>query len=57
MAGRQVSVIVDAEQEPSRYSVTWNGTDDAGRTLASGIYFIRYRAGDYTFTRKAVLLR
>jgi hypothetical protein len=57
VAGRQVSVIVDAEQEPSRYSVTWDGTDDTGRTLASGIYFIRYRAGAYTFTRKAVLLR
>jgi hypothetical protein len=57
VAGRRVSVIVDAEQEPARYSVNWNGTDDAGRTLASGIYFIRYRAGGYTFTRKAVLLR
>ena len=57
VAGRRVNVIVDAEQEPSRYSVTWNGTDDSGRTLASGIYFIRYRAGGFTFTRKAVLLR
>jgi len=57
VAGRRVSVIVDAEQEPSRYSVTWNGTDENGRTLSSGIYFIRYRAGGYTFTRKAVLLR
>jgi hypothetical protein len=57
VAGRRVSVIVNEEQEPSRYSVTWNGTDSAGRTLASGIYFIRYRAGGYTFTRKAVLLR
>jgi hypothetical protein len=57
VAGRKVSVIVDAQQDPSRYSVTWDGTDDAGRTLASGIYFIRYRAGGYSFTRKAVLLR
>ncbi len=57
VAGRRVSIIVDAEQEPARYSVTWNGTDDGGRTLSSGIYFIRYTAGGYTFTRKAVLLR
>jgi len=57
VSGRRVSVIVDAEQEAARYSVTWNGTDDAGRTLSSGIYFIRYRAGEHTFTRKAVLLR
>jgi hypothetical protein len=57
VAGRRVRVIVDAEQEPSRYSVYWDGTGDDGRTLASGIYFIRYRAGEHTFTRKAVLLR
>ncbi len=55
--GRRVRTLVDEVQEPSRRTVTWNGKDDMGSVLASGIYFIRYRAGEYQFTKKAVLLR
>jgi hypothetical protein len=55
--GRRVRVLVDEIQEPNRYMVRWDGTDDAGRDLASGIYFIRYRAGGHSFAKKAVLLR
>jgi hypothetical protein len=57
VSGRQVRMLVDATQEPNRYLTTWDGRDDAGNMLASGIYFVRYRAGAYTFTKKAVLLR
>jgi hypothetical protein len=55
--GRHVRTLVDGVQEPNRYTITWNGRDDAGSALGSGVYFIRYRAGGLTFTRKAVLLR
>jgi len=57
VAGRRVAVLVDGVQDAGRHSVDWRGTGDSGNTLASGIYFIRYRAGGFTFTRKAVLLR
>jgi len=39
------------------YSVTWDGCDARGRLLASGIYFCRLKAGDYTGTEKLVLQR
>jgi hypothetical protein len=52
-----VRVLVDEIQEPNRYMIRWNGADDAGKDLASGIYFIRYRAGSHSFAKKAVLLR
>ncbi|MBN1164042.1 MAG: T9SS type A sorting domain-containing protein, partial [Candidatus Krumholzibacteriota bacterium] len=55
--GRRVRTLVNQVLEPKRYSVTWDGRDDGGKVLASGIYFIQYRAGDHQFTKKAVLLR
>ncbi|HSG27143.1 MAG TPA: T9SS type A sorting domain-containing protein, partial [Candidatus Krumholzibacterium sp.] len=57
VSGQKVKVLVDESQDPARYTVTWNGHDERGGRVSSGIYFIRYRAGDHTFTRKAVLLR
>jgi len=38
-------------------SVRWNGTDKTGRAVGSGIYFMRFSAGETTIIRKAVLLK
>lgn len=57
VSGRRLRTLVDKVQEPNNYSVTWDGKDDAGVELASGVYFIRYVAGEHRFTKKAVLLR
>ncbi len=42
---------------PGRYEVVWRGVDDAGRDVASGVYYCRIDAGDYRETRKIVYLR
>jgi len=55
LAGRVVRTLFNSEQQPGRYSVTWNGTDDRGRELARGIYFCRFTAGDFRATEKLVL--
>lgn len=55
--GARVRTLVDRTQEPNRYIVTWDGKNDAGKALTSGVYFVRYRAGAHSFTKKAVLLR
>ena len=38
-------------------SVTWDGRDESGRTLPSGIYFVQFRAGNFEQVEKAVILR
>ena len=55
--GRYVRSLVDEVLEPSRYNVTWDGRDADGRLVSTGIYFIHYKAGTHTFSRKAIVLR
>lgn len=37
--------------------ITWNGHDDYDNTLPSGVYFLQFKAGDYSTTEKLLLLR
>jgi len=55
--GQEVRTLVDAQKEAGSYRVCWDGTDDRGKSVASGIYFYRIKAGEYSQIRKMVLLR
>ena len=57
LLGRKVRVLIDADQAPGRYSKLWNGTDGAGRTVPSGVYFYRLKAGAFEEGGKLLLLR
>lgn len=57
VSGRFVRSLVDGFRSAGAHSEIWNGTDDAGRAVASGVYFYRLQAGAFTETRKMVLLR
>jgi flagellar hook assembly protein FlgD len=56
-AGRLVVTLIDREKPAGRYEVVWSGSDGAGNTVASGIYFYKLVAGDFVQTKKMVLLR
>ena len=55
--GAPVRTLVDGPQPAGRRSVVWNGLDDSGNPMASGIYFYQLQAGDQHSTRKMVLVR
>ncbi|MFH1680847.1 MAG: C1 family peptidase [Candidatus Eisenbacteria bacterium] len=55
--GEKVATLVDGAEEAGRKSVRWDGTNDAGERLASGIYLYRLKAGDVTRTKKLVIAR
>jgi hypothetical protein len=56
-AGRRVRTLVDGVRTPGAYRATWNGRDEHGRAVASGVYFVRLEASGVTETRKIVLLK
>ncbi len=56
-AGRLVRGIAQGEREPGRYTTAWNGKDNAGRSVSSGVYFCRIKAGKFRQTRKIVYMR
>ncbi len=55
--GRRVRTLVDAEQPTGRHEVVWDGRDDGGHAVASGMYFYRLQAGSFNATRAMILLR
>ncbi len=57
LLGQQVRTLSEGVQAAGQYQAVWDGRDDAGRALSSGIYFIRLQVGHEGQTRKLVLVR
>lgn len=57
LLGQEVKTLVDMPQEPGYYSVTWDGRDNGGGELPSGIYFYRIQTNSFTAVRRMVLLK
>jgi len=55
--GQLVRTLVEGEYPPGSYSVVWDGRDDKGQKLASGLYLCRVSAGDYRAAWKMTLIR
>jgi hypothetical protein len=57
IAGRQVRTLVNAVQLAGNYHFTWDGTDEYGRSVSSGVYISVLEAGKYKQTKKLILLK
>ena len=58
VSGRLVRTLFDGEVIPAgRRRVVWNGTDQSGTSVASGVYFYHLAAGDFEETKRMVLIR
>ncbi len=57
VAGREVTTLVDERLTSNWYTTTWDGRDDAGRGVASGVYFCLLEVGGESATRRMVVLR
>jgi len=56
--GREVTTVLDRVELPAgRHQRVWNGRDDQGQTVASGIYFYQLQVGSFMTTRKLTLMR
>lgn len=57
IGGRAVRSLLDGDLAPGTHSLGWNGQDDAGRDLPSGVYIARLIAGSQQTTARLTLLQ
>ncbi len=57
LLGQKIKTIEIKNQPAGKYDYTWDGTDQAGKEVASGIYFYRVNDGTRSKTKKMVLLK
>ncbi|MCD4650296.1 MAG: T9SS type A sorting domain-containing protein [Candidatus Cloacimonetes bacterium] len=55
--GQHVSTLINADMEAGSHSVVWDGKNESGRSVKSGVYFYRMKSGRYTSTKKMILLK
>jgi hypothetical protein len=56
ITGKLVRTLVSETEDAGFRSIVWNGTDDAGRKVAKGVYLISFDTPEYSTTRKLVLM-
>ncbi len=55
--GQRVRTLVNNEMSVGSYSLEWDGRNDNGEQVSSGLYFYRMQAGHFVKTRKMILLK
>ena len=55
--GRKVRTLVSEVKMQGVHKAVWNGKNDRGTSVASGVYFYRLTAGEFTQIKKMILLR
>jgi immune inhibitor A len=55
--GQEVKTLVNEAQYPGSYTVEWNGTNNEGRRVASGVYFYALQRGENRLSKKMIFLK
>lgn len=57
ITGRVIATLVNSKYEAGKYIVDWNGTNNSGSAVSSGVYFYRIVTSNYIATKKMILLK
>jgi M6 family metalloprotease-like protein len=57
VSGALVRTLVESVKNAGAYSLQWNGIDDRGNAVSSGVYFYRLTAGEFSDVRKMTLVK
>ncbi len=57
LLGRKVKTLLDEKMSLGHHAVVWDGTDDFGYPVASGVYFYSMHAGKFNKVRKMILMK
>lgn len=57
IAGQKIQTLINSHYSPGIYKIVWDGKDENGRSLSSGVYFYRLKNGNKIESKKMILLR
>ena len=57
LLGQKVKTLTNSMHQPGFYSAQWNGTNDMGSAVSSGVYICKINAGNYTSIKKMILMK
>jgi len=57
LLGQKVRTLIETDKPAGLYKTAWDGTNDKNLPVASGLYFYRIKAGDFTASKKMLLLK
>ncbi|MFC1785892.1 right-handed parallel beta-helix repeat-containing protein [Candidatus Neomarinimicrobiota bacterium] len=57
LLGKQITQLTSSTQHSGTRTIQWNGTDQQGNLVPAGIYFYQLQAGDFSQTKKMVLMK
>lgn len=55
--GQKIKTLVSGYKDAGKYSVSWDGTNESGQAVPSGVYFYRLTTSDHSETRRMMLLK
>jgi flagellar hook assembly protein FlgD len=57
LQGQKVATLVRKHQTAGSHEIIWNGKDESGRRVASGVYLYRFKAGKFVQVKRMLMLR
>ena len=55
--GQKVRTLINDHRDAGSHKIVWNGKDDNGKSVASGVFFYRMKSGKYSSTKKMILMK
>ena len=55
--GEKVKTLIDGKLSANFHSIEWNGTDEYGKSVSSGIYFYKMKTARFVSTKKMILMK
>ena len=57
LAGQEINELVSEIKTPGQYSISWDGTDNLGNPVASGVYFYTFQGNRFSDMKKMILMK